>query len=141
MDHFLGSACHQRHVQRIEHQLCGERGGHRPADDATAEGVEHDREIEEARPGGNVSDIRHPQPIRRLCSEITLDQIRCLAAVALHRRHDELAAGHTGKASLRHQPCDALATEANGLGRQFGMNARRAVATARGRMCCMDLSR
>ena len=29
MDHILRSACHQRHVQRIEHQWRGQCGGHR----------------------------------------------------------------------------------------------------------------
>src|ERR1700746_2455371 len=59
-----GSPCHERHVQSIEHQSCGERGGHRPANDAAAEGVEHHREIEKTRPGRDIGDIRHPQPIR-----------------------------------------------------------------------------
>jgi hypothetical protein len=31
VDHAPGSPCHERHVQSIEHQSCGERGGHRPA--------------------------------------------------------------------------------------------------------------
>ena len=59
MDHRSGSSRQQRHVQSIEHQLPGERGGHRPADDAAAEGVEHDGEIEKACPGGNVG-VRKP---------------------------------------------------------------------------------
>jgi hypothetical protein len=69
MDHLLGSPCPERHVQCIEHQLCGQRGGHRPTNDATAEGVKHDREVEKARPGRDVGDIRNPQPIRRFCGE------------------------------------------------------------------------
>ena len=28
VDHAPGSPCHERHVQSIEHQSCGERGGH-----------------------------------------------------------------------------------------------------------------
>src|SRR5215471_18484391 len=64
VDHAPGSPCHERHVQSIEHQSCGERGGHRPANDAAAEGVEHHREIEKTRPGRDIRDIRHPQPIR-----------------------------------------------------------------------------
>src|SRR5689334_18117434 len=50
-DHAAGSPCHQRHVQSVQHQLRGERGGHRPANDAAAEGVEHHREVEKACPG------------------------------------------------------------------------------------------
>ena len=51
VDHAPGSPCHERHVQSIEHQSCDERGGHRPANEAGAEGVEHHREIEKTRPG------------------------------------------------------------------------------------------
>jgi hypothetical protein len=68
------------------------------------------------------------------------DQVRRLTAVSLHCRNDELAARHTGKASLRHQPRDALATDTNALGRQLGMNARRTAGAAGGRMCGIDLS-
>jgi hypothetical protein len=32
-----------------------------------AEGIEPDREIKEARPGGDVGDIGDPQPIRCFC--------------------------------------------------------------------------
>ena len=98
MDHACGAPCHQRHVQSIKHQLRGERGGHRPADDAAAEGVEHHSKIEKAGPGRNVGDIGHPQQIRRFRREIALDQIGCLTTVAPDRGHDELASAHTDKA-------------------------------------------
>src|SRR3954467_14389749 len=60
MDHAGGSPCHQCHVQSVQHQLCGERGGHRPANDAAAEGVEHHREIEKTCPGRNVGECCPP---------------------------------------------------------------------------------
>src|SRR6201997_5892202 len=57
VDHAPGSPCHECHVQSIEHQSCGERGGHRPANDAAAEGVEHHREIEKTRPSRGKTEI------------------------------------------------------------------------------------
>jgi hypothetical protein len=50
----------KRHVQDVEHQLGGERCSHRPADDATAVGVEHGREVELPFEGGN--GIHTPRP-------------------------------------------------------------------------------
>ena len=139
MDHASGAPRHERHVQGIEHQLLGERGGHRPADDATAEGIEHDGEIEKTRPGRDVGDIGNPQQIGRCCREVALDQVRRLTAVALDRGGDEPAPAHTGQAGLRHQPRDPLAANTSALGRKLGVNARRAVGAARGGMRSTDL--
>src|SRR5690348_17568965 len=60
VDHAPGSPCHERHVQSIEHQSCGERGGHRPANDAAAEGVEHHREIEKTDRKSTRLNSSHP---------------------------------------------------------------------------------
>src|SRR5690349_13766878 len=49
------------HVQRVEHELGAEMGRHRPADDATTPNVEHDGEVEEPSPGGDVRDIGDPE--------------------------------------------------------------------------------
>ena len=90
-------------------QLRSQRGGHRPPDDAAAEGIEHHGAIEKAGPSRNVNDIGHPQPIRRLCREVAVHQVRRLTAIALDRGDNELASAKTGKAGLRHQPHDVLA--------------------------------
>ncbi len=82
----------------------GECRGHRPADNATAEGIEHDREVEKARPCRNVGDAGDPQPIRRLRREVALNQVRRLAATILDRGGDEPAPTHTGKTGPRHAP-------------------------------------
>ena len=134
MDHVPWPPRHQRHVQGVEHQLRGERRGHRPADDATAVGIEHDREIQKARPGRNVGDVGDPQQIRRFCREVALDQVRRLAAVASHRGGDEPAPGHARKTGLRHQSRDTLAADTRALGGKLGVNARHAVGAARGRV-------
>jgi hypothetical protein len=131
MDHVPGPSRRQRHVQGIEHQLFGQCRGHRPADNATAEGVEHDGEIDKACPGRNVGDVGDPQPIRRFRREVPLNQVGRLAATLLDRGGDEPAPTHSGKTGLRHQSRNTLAANANALGGELGMHPRRAVGAAR----------
>ena len=53
-----------RHVEGVEDQLGSHVARHRPADDEPAEHVDDDRDVQEARPGRDVRDVGHPQPIR-----------------------------------------------------------------------------
>src|SRR3954454_23447643 len=111
----------------------------RPANDTATARIEHDGQIKKAGPCRNIGNIGDPQQIRRRRREVTLDQVWCLTVVALDRGDDELASAHTGKTGSRHQPRDALAANLDALGRQFGMDARRTVNTARGSVRCTDL--
>src|SRR5512143_1599294 len=60
MDHVRGPALTEGHLQSLEHERRAEMGGHRPAHDAPAEDVNHDRQVQKSGPGWNVSDIGHP---------------------------------------------------------------------------------
>jgi hypothetical protein len=130
VDDTLGSAHCERHVQSAKHQLGGQCRGHRPADDPTAAGIEHDREIQKPRPRRNVGYVSYPQPIRRLRGEIALHQVRCLTGATFDCGDNELAPAHTGEAGLRHQPRDALAADTNALGGKLGMHPRHTIGTA-----------
>jgi hypothetical protein len=44
----VGLAAHDRHLNRLDHELCAHVLGHRPADYAAAGAVEHDRQIDVA---------------------------------------------------------------------------------------------
>jgi hypothetical protein len=129
----------KRHVQSVKHQWRGERGGHRPADDAATVRIEHDSQIEKASPGRNVGDIGHPQQIRRFRREIALDQVGCLTTVTPDRGDDELASAHTGETGLHHQSRHPLAPNISTLGRELSMNAWRTVGAVRGSVRCTDL--
>ena len=59
-----------RHVHGIHDQPCPEIVGHRPADDPTGVGVEHERKVEPALPGSHVGDVRNPQAVRSLWGEV-----------------------------------------------------------------------
>ena len=49
---------------------------HRPADDVAAEGIEHDRHIEEAGPGRDTSDVGDPQLVSGAVGiEVPIDKI------------------------------------------------------------------
>ena len=131
MDHACGSPRQKRQVQSVKYQLRGERGGHRPADNAATVRIEHHGEIEKPRPGRDVGDVGDPEPIRRFRREIALDQVRRLSATILHRGGDEPASAHTGETGLRHQSRHPLAPNISTLGRELGMNAWRTVGTVR----------
>ena len=134
VDHSLRPPPQKRHVQSAEHQLGGKCRRHRPADDAAAIRIEHDGEIEKAGPRRYISNIRHPQPIRRFCRELALDQVRCLTATILDRGGDEPASAHTGETGLRHQSRHPLASNMTTLGRKLGVNARRTIGATRSRV-------
>ena len=75
---------------------------HRPADDPTAEGIEHDGEIQEAGPGRNVGDVSDPELIRPLGAEVALDQIGRRSCIAIaHGGHDPLAPANAPNARSR----------------------------------------
>lgn len=70
-----GGALEQRHVERLEDDFGLQGVGERPADDLAAEGVDHDRRIEPALPGGVLGDVGHPQHVRLARPEAALDEV------------------------------------------------------------------
>ncbi len=49
------------HVEGVEGDAGGQTGAHRPADDPAGEEIEHDREIEPALAGRDVSNVGQPE--------------------------------------------------------------------------------
>ena len=49
--------------------------GHGPAHDPAAPSVQHDRQVEEAGPGGDVRDVGHPELIGAIGREVSLHQV------------------------------------------------------------------
>src|SRR5262245_62682584 len=93
-------------------------GCHRPANDAATECIQCDRQIEEASPRRNVRDIGHPQHVRALGCEVTLDQIGRLPAAIAYGRDDEPAATDPAKTCVAHQTGDALLADTDALDRK-----------------------
>src|SRR4051812_29342201 len=76
MDDVGRSALAKGHLESIENELGAEMVCHGPADDPAAVGVEHDREIEEARERGHEGDVGNPELVRPLGGEVAVNQIR-----------------------------------------------------------------
>ena len=76
VNHAVGPALREGHVQCVEDEVGFEVRGHRPADDPAPEDIQHDGEIGEPGPGRNVRDVGHPDLIRRGRDEVPLDEIR-----------------------------------------------------------------
>ena len=91
MDHLPGPSRRQRHVQGIEHQLFGECRGHRPADNATAICIEHDKlyGIMEMRAKVYMSNISPLWPFER--QEPLLEKARAAGFTELDIRKDNLS--------------------------------------------------
>src|SRR5438552_7766265 len=63
MDDVRGPALLDGHVQRRQDELGSEMGLHRPTDYAPTPRVDNNGEVQKPRPGRNIRDVRHPQPI------------------------------------------------------------------------------
>jgi len=128
----------ERHLKGIEHELRVQGGRHRPADNPTAERIQHNRQVEEAGPGRNVRDISHPRQIGPIRSEVTVDEIGCLACAIPHRRDGALTTAHANQAGVPHQPGNTFATDANAGFRKINLQTRCSVRAVRSNVCPMD---
>jgi len=93
VNHSERFAAKDGHLERADDQLFAHMVGHRPADDATAEDVENDGELQEAAPRRNVSDVGDPQLIGSIGGEAATGQVRRWLRVTIaDRGNDHLAA-------------------------------------------------
>jgi len=69
------TAVPDRHLQRVDDQLRAHVLGHRPPDDAAAEAVQHDRQVEPALAGAVPGDVGDVEPVRCVGPEVALDQV------------------------------------------------------------------
>ena len=96
----------------------------RPANHAAAEHIEHDGQVQKARPGRDVGDVGHPQPVGAVGREVALDQVgRRAHLLGTAGRARPAAPADPRQASAAHQSCHPLATHVGFLSRQLGMDA------------------
>ncbi len=50
-------------LQRIQHEAGMSGPGHPPADDAAGIGVDHEGDVDEARPGADIGEVGQPEPV------------------------------------------------------------------------------
>src|SRR5690348_4128719 len=96
MDDTARSTRQERHVERVEYHLRVQCQRHRPADDTAAEGIEHDRQIEEAGPRRDIRDVGNPELVGLFSNEVAVDEIRSLAPAVANGGDGTFAAADTG---------------------------------------------
>ena len=64
-----------RHVEGFENEFGATVACHCPTNDASAEYVENDRQMQEAGPRRNVGDIRDPQVVWSIGLEVAMNQV------------------------------------------------------------------
>jgi hypothetical protein len=90
--------------------------GDAPADDASRIGVDHESNVDEARPGAHVSEVGEPEHVRHRRMELPIDVIeRARRCPVADRRLDSLAADGALQAYILHQPFDRTAGDCNAL--------------------------
>jgi hypothetical protein len=60
-------------LQRIEYEVGAQRRGDTPADDAAREDVDHEGDVDEAGPRGDVRQVADPELIRSRRDEVAID--------------------------------------------------------------------
>jgi len=64
------------HVERVEDEGRRHRPGCLPSDQAPREHVDDEGDVDDARPGRAVSEVRHPQGIRSRGGEVAVHEVR-----------------------------------------------------------------
>ena len=124
MDDVARPALAERHVEGVQHELAAQVLGHRPADNAAAERVQHDGQIEEA--GNAPTSSGWPtSPTSRRSGR------RSRIPVATGGDDDATPPAHPGNAGRPHQPGNPLPADRFAIGLQLGMNAGCAIGASR----------
>lgn len=139
MDDSEGSSPVDGHVESLKDELRPQVSLHGPADHAPAARIEHDCEEEEARPGRDLGDVRHPEPVRTLDDETALNEVgRHRCTLAADGGGDEAATAHSTQARRTHEASDALAPQPRPLVDELGVNPGHAVGPTRSSVDLVD---
>lgn len=136
----LRSPLGQRHVQGIQHQLGAQVVLDRPADDLVRPDIQHQGEVDRARPGRHVRRVGDPQLIRSVRLELPLYQILVRSCRPIRRGgHHVVRRDDALEARFPHQSRDPLAPHVHVvIVRELGMDVRRAVAALGSPIDLMD---
>ena len=136
MDHILGFALSDSHVEGVHNQLSPQVVLHGPSDDPATEHVEHDGQIQKPAHRRHVGDVGHPEPVGRLGPEVAIHEVGRRPGLLITSRRGRSAPAVTSPHQARnaHQPSDALAPVSLALGLQGGMDPRRPIGVARCRV-------
>ena len=99
-------------LQCVEHHLGCHVAGDAPADDAAGERVGDEAHIGDPGPGGDLGEVRDPQPVRGIGGEVAVDEIGwpCRLGVR-HGGAHPLFPPHAPDIELFHEPGDLVAAD------------------------------
>ena len=98
-------SCMERLLESIQRKIASKRARHTPAHDPSREDVGDEGHVDEARPRGDVGEIRHPKLIRTIGGEVPLNEIRRSKGRMIGDRGLERSAAYDAlEAHLTHQP-------------------------------------
>jgi len=132
MNHVRRRSLGNCHVQRCCDQRCSQVRSHRPTDDLATPHIEDDGQIEEPHPRRDICDVRNPQLVRLVGSELAIDQIgsRPRRSVA-PRGHGRFSPTHACQSGFLHQASDPLPSDVRSFIFQLSVNTRRSIRLAR----------
>ena len=132
VDHPLGFALADGHVQGVGHQRCGQVVSHGPADHPPGPDIDHNPEVEEPCLGRDVGYVRHPGSVWSVSCELSLHQVRRCRTFGVSPGSGHFtAAVNALDAGLTHEPGHPLAAHSHTLGGQLGMHTGRTVGAPR----------
>src|SRR5207248_1976089 len=110
----------QSHVDRVEDQIGFLGHARPPADDLAGEHIDREGDVDGTRPGSDIGEIRHPQPVRRTGSELSVHQVHGPHPVLVTDcgAHG-LATHRPGQAQPAHQPFHPAPTHRDTLAVQL----------------------
>src|SRR6202158_3586250 len=93
-------------LESIEHEAGMCRSRNTPADDAPGVGIDDKGDVDEARPGRDIREVRDPQRVRPRCLELPVHAVqRARRRLVADRGSDRLATDYTLQTpGLRHAP-------------------------------------
>src|SRR5690625_2881947 len=118
----------QRLIEGVQHEVGAQVSGYSPADYAPCERVDDESCVNESASGADVRQIRNPQGVRLLGTEVTVHQVQWAISSLVKNRGDLLAApGHALQASSSHEPLYSAARHELAFPVQFLPHLPRAV--------------
>ena len=143
VNHRLGLAGHQGHVQRLRHQISRHAHAKRPAHHLAAEYIRDCGQVQKPRPGGQVGHVGHPQLVDVAGHKLAVYQVwgRALTWIALGRDAVTAPAADPAPVVVAHQAGHPFAACDHAFITQLRSHARHAVGVIAGVERGLDLHR
>jgi len=118
----------KRLVEGIENETRMGSPACSPTDDAASEGIDHERDVNEALLSGHIREIRKPQHVRCRSKEVPVHPVeRAWGGLVADRRADRFAANDALQSHCPHKPSDSAAGDVVTLPEQLSLDLAHAI--------------